>query len=154
MIFNALYSSSYWCSSISVWNVCFSLLSSYFCSLDAYRKRPIWKDNFMEELGSTLSELEKQLATTHDLVNIRGKQGRKVPVLIPPFCQRVLGVITDEENRKFVGILPENPYVFSISGKTLSHLRTYDCINTVAQDCGAKCPEDKINQDEKIHSNC
>ena len=43
----------------------------------------------MEELGSTLSELEKQLATTHDLVNIRGKQERKVPVLIPPLCQKL-----------------------------------------------------------------
>ncbi|CAG9773503.1 unnamed protein product [Ceutorhynchus assimilis] len=51
-------------------------------TLVAYSSRPKWSDQSTEELKHSLTDFEKKLADQLTLVEIVGKRGRKVPVLL------------------------------------------------------------------------
>lgn len=87
----------------------------------------------------SLTPLERNLARKLQLVEIRGKCGRKVPVLITEECKTALNIIVD--NRLEIGILDSNPYIFAHTGKESSHIRAVDVIAKVANQCGATKPE-------------
>lgn len=53
------------------------------------------KHNNNKELMSSLSEAEKVLAKKLLLVEIRGKRGRKVPVLLPPEAKQAMDVLLE-----------------------------------------------------------
>jgi hypothetical protein len=71
----------------------------------------------MEGLLGQMSSLERHLVDTHDLVTVRGKGGRPVPILIPQDIQHVLAIITDQKVRELVRISATNPYVFANFGE-------------------------------------
>jgi hypothetical protein len=54
-----------------------------FFRLEAYNNISGDKESHMDQFQQTLSELEKFLLQTQELLYIRGKRGRCVPVLIP-----------------------------------------------------------------------
>ena len=77
-----------------------------------YQNRPRAHEHHMEALVENLSALEKRLLDSQDIVRVRGKRGRPVPILIPHDIQHVLELITDAHVRAKV-CLSESPYVFA-----------------------------------------
>ncbi|XP_065928942.1 pneumococcal serine-rich repeat protein isoform X3 [Magallana gigas] len=70
-------------------------------------------------LRSHLTDFEKMLLKTQDLVEIRGKTGRGVPVLIPKETNKVLEYLSDPVARQMASIRPENKYMFANTGRTV-----------------------------------
>ena len=54
----------------------------------------------MEEFKQELSSLELYLTKSLNMVEIRGKRGRKVPLLIPEEAQDALAFLVNEKVRK------------------------------------------------------
>ena len=72
----------------------------------------------MEALFASLSALEKRLVDTLDIVRVRGKRGRAVPILIPVDIQHVLNMIANAEVRCKLGL--QSPFVFANFSKSFS----------------------------------
>ena len=93
-------------------NMC---LRSY--RLAEYHARPRGKEPHMEALLANMSTLEKRLVDTQDIVRVRGKRGRAVPIIIPPNIQHVLALIVDNDIRAMLG-LEKSQYVFANFSKS------------------------------------
>ena len=59
------------------------------------------------------------------MVEVKGKRGRKVPVLLTKEVKSALSVLI--EKRAEVGVHPENPYLFP----TIGHLRPWECLRKI-----------------------
>jgi len=69
-----------------------------------------------------------------DMVEIRGKRGRKVPVILTTEMTNSINLLI--KKRKDVGIPDENPYVFARpSRQSLDHMRACDCLRKFATQC-------------------
>ncbi|XP_063797656.1 uncharacterized protein LOC134969914 [Pseudophryne corroboree] len=90
------------------------------------------------DVAQALSEMEKALCHHFTRIEIPGKRGRKVPVLLSPCMQKAMEILT--EKRAECGVTPENFYMFARPA-ALSHFRGSDCIRLYARECGAKHPE-------------
>ncbi|XP_029007539.1 uncharacterized protein LOC114856073 isoform X2 [Betta splendens] len=86
----------------------------------------------------SLSELEKKLCKHFQRIEIRGKRGRKVPILLTPDVLASMELMV--KTRRSCAVLDENPFMFG-RPQALSHLRGSDVIRQIAQSCGAKHPE-------------
>ncbi|XP_027866475.1 uncharacterized protein LOC114148944 isoform X2 [Xiphophorus couchianus] len=84
-----------------------------------------------------LSELEKKLCKHFQRIEIKGKRGRKVPILLTPNMASSMELLV--QNRRNCDVLDENPYMFG-RPQTLNHFRGSDIIREMAQNCGAKHP--------------
>ncbi|XP_023197626.1 uncharacterized protein LOC111610000 isoform X2 [Xiphophorus maculatus] len=84
-----------------------------------------------------LSELEKKLCKHFQRIEIKGKRGRKVPILLTPNMASSMELLV--QNRHNCDVLDENPYMFG-RPQTLNHFRGSDIIREMAQNCGAKHP--------------
>ena len=74
------------------------------------------------------------LSNRLDMVEIRGKRGRKVPVILTSEMTSSISLLI--KTRKAVGIPDENPYVFARpSRQSLEHLRACDCLRKLATQC-------------------
>lgn len=82
---------------------------------------------------SALTEFEKHLCQTHLRVEIMGKKGRKVPVLLTKEMQRNIDTLL--KKRKF-----KSQFLFARVGSQISTYRGSDCIREFALQCGAKNP--------------
>lgn len=91
-----------------------------------------------EDVNVSLSDLEKRLCQHFQRLEIRGKRGRKVPVLLTPAMQQTLDLLVSK--RQECGILPENKYLFA-RPSSLTCYRGSDCLRYYAKVCGAKSPE-------------
>ena len=68
------------------------------------------------------------------MVEIRGKRGRKVPVILTP--EMIKGVDLLIKTREAVGIAVENPYVFArLNRQSLEPMRAWDCLKKLATQC-------------------
>ena len=68
------------------------------------------------------------------MVEIRGKRGRKVPVILTTEMTSSINLLI--KTRKVVGIPDENPYVFPRpSRQSLEHMRACDCLRKFATRC-------------------
>ncbi|XP_026223685.1 uncharacterized protein LOC113171757 isoform X1 [Anabas testudineus] len=85
-----------------------------------------------------LSDLEKKLCKHFQRIEIRGKRGRKVPILLTPDILTSMELLV--KTRRSCDVLDENPFMFG-RPQTLSHFRGSDVIRQIAQSCGAKHPE-------------
>lgn len=64
------------------------------------------------------------------MVEIKGKRGRKVPLLLTEEVEQAMDVLV--EMRREVGINPENPYLSATTGNgSLAHLRPWECMRKV-----------------------
>ena len=69
-----------------------------------------------------------------DMVEIRGKRGRKVPVILTPEMINAVDVLI--KTRKTVGIADENPYVFARpTRQSLEPMRAWDCLKKLSTQC-------------------
>jgi len=82
--------------------------------LTSYENRPKWHEASCQEVLLSLTPLEQKLATSMDLVQVRGKCGRKVPILIPEDCQVAMNLLAAHRNEH---ISASNPYFFANAGK-------------------------------------
>ena len=81
-----------------------------------------------------------------DMVEIRGKKGRKVPVILIPSIKKGIDLLNS--HRCKVGIAEKNPYVFARANRnSLKSLRGCDCLRQFALEC-----EPKLNNPEAITS--
>lgn len=70
-----------------------------------------------------------------DMVEIRGKRGRKVAVILTPEMVNAIDVLI--KTRKTVGIPDENPYVFARTNRqSLEPMRAWDCLKKLSTQCG------------------
>ena len=88
------------------------------------------------DVESTLTDFEQLLSKTLKRVEIRGKRGRGVPVLITEEVDEAIKLII--ETKEAVG-LERSQYVFSNAHG--APLRACDCLKKFATSCGAKHPE-------------
>lgn len=88
-------------------------------------------------LSSSLSQMEQQLINSYKRMVIRGKRGRKVPVLMPNEVEAWM--IALEDHRDVMGN-PENPFLFPTK-KGHGHLRGHVILKEMSQRCGAENPE-------------
>lgn len=89
-------------------------------------------------LYNSLTNSERLLADHFVKIDIRGKLGRTVPVLIKkdhiPVIQYLLS------KRQLAGVFENNPYVFGSPNSTNSYFRDYVAMKTCALECGALEP--------------
>ncbi len=91
-----------------------------------------------EDVNEALSDLEKRLCQHCRREEIRGKRGRKVPVLLTPAMQQSLDLLVSK--RQECGVLQDNTYLFA-RPLAYSYYRGSDCLRHFAKVCGAKSPE-------------
>jgi len=105
--------------------------------LSEYNKRTT--DNLsVTDIADSLSEVERVLCRTMSRVEIRGKRGRVVPVILTPQMVKAMDLLICK--RHTVGISEANPYVFARPFAS-TPLRACECLHKLAVDCGAACPE-------------
>ncbi|CAI5678063.1 unnamed protein product [Oreochromis niloticus] len=83
-------------------------------------------------------EGEKKMCDFFTRVEIRGKRGRGVPILLKPSMVSAMELLV--ETRESCGVPKENIYMFARPG-ALSAYRGRDCIQMFAKESGAKHPE-------------
>ncbi|XP_060936018.1 uncharacterized protein LOC133012072 [Limanda limanda] len=91
-----------------------------------------------EDVNEALSDLEKKLCQHFRRIEIRGKRGRKVPVLLTPAMQQALDLLVSK--RQECGVPQENIYLFA-RPSAFTCYRGSDCLRHFAKVCGAKSPE-------------
>ena len=85
-----------------------------------------------------LGKLEQSLCRLFVRVEIRGKRGRTVPVLLTKQTESAL--VSLMENRDRSGVKSENKYMFALSYSD-NYLRGCDCLRNASQKCDATHPE-------------
>lgn len=90
------------------------------------------------DVQQSLGALEQNLCKIFTRIEIRGKRGRSVPVLILASTQEAIDLLT--KTRQEAGIPDDNPYVFAYSNSD-NHLRGSDCLRKLSSQCGAEYPE-------------
>ncbi|XP_048861681.1 uncharacterized protein LOC125729875 isoform X12 [Brienomyrus brachyistius] len=96
------------------------------------------KKELHDDLAICMSDFERKLCQHFMRLEIRGKRGRKVPVLLKPSMVHSMELLM--EFREQCGVPTENPFLFARPG-ALSAYRGRDCIQQFAKECGAKQPE-------------
>ena len=92
--------------------------------------------NVTSELKEALSPFERELCLTHDRVEIVGKRGSRVPILLTQSMKQYL--IHLVENRNKVGV-KDTQHLFIKPGSKYP-IRGCDCLRRFAVECGAKYP--------------
>lgn len=105
--------------------------------LSDYEKKQII---FQEDINPTLSPLEQKLCRVLHRIEIIGKRGRTVPVLLT--AEMCLWIDIIVQCRLYAGVNPENDFVFPCCRyASLGHLRGCDSLRAYSESCGAKYPE-------------
>ena len=91
------------------------------------------------EILESLSPLERKLAEVIDRVEIRGKRGRRVAILLPQDLRNQLDILL--RYRQDAAISTENIYIFARPNDSQTPLRATDVLRKFSSACGAKQPE-------------
>ncbi|XP_039461745.1 uncharacterized protein LOC120435746 [Oreochromis aureus] len=91
-----------------------------------------------KDVAVGLSKFEQKLCAHFSRVEIRGKRGRKVAVLLSPDMVEALTQLISR--RLECGVPEENPFLFA-RPNCLTPYRGQDCLRIYANDCGAQSPE-------------
>ncbi|XP_033757856.1 uncharacterized protein LOC117340214 [Pecten maximus] len=92
-------------------------------------------------LRRSLTEFEKSLLESQDLVEIRGKTGRGLPVIIPEETKRVLEFLSNSSCRDKCSIQAENLFMFA--NKSTGVVRAGDALNEIKERLGSKLKHPK-----------
>lgn len=96
-------------------------------------------DTHNEDVLKELSPFEKQLCKIMSRVEITGKRGRIVPVILTRTMKQALDLIV--QHRELVGVAAENPFVFArANNKSLGHIRGCDCIRNLVHEVDLQYP--------------
>lgn len=90
------------------------------------------------EILQSLSGFERNLARQLERVEIRGKRGRRVPVLLTKCHKSSIDLLLDF--RQSSGLSDNNLYMFGAMGEGENALRTSDILRKFAKGCGANQP--------------
>lgn len=96
------------------------------------------KTKLHEDVAMGLSKIEQRLCNYFSRVEIMGKRGRKVAVLLTPSMVNALSLLVSK--RAESGVCTENVFLFA-RPKSMSHYRGQDSLRIHASQCGAKHPE-------------
>ncbi|XP_035863924.1 uncharacterized protein LOC118496404 [Sander lucioperca] len=91
-----------------------------------------------KDVAVGLTKFEQKLCKHFSRVEIRGKRGRKVAVLLSP--DRVDSLTQLISKRKHCGVPEENKFLFA-RPHCLTPYRGQDCLRAYANECGAQNPE-------------
>ncbi|XP_059184722.1 uncharacterized protein LOC131967990 [Centropristis striata] len=91
-----------------------------------------------EDVAMGLSKTEQKLCNYFSRIEIMGKRGRKVAVLLTPRMVDALSLLTSQ--RTECGVCATNIFLFA-RPKSMTHYRGQDCLRVHASQCGAKHPE-------------
>ncbi|KAL7846113.1 hypothetical protein AOLI_G00243050 [Acnodon oligacanthus] len=91
-----------------------------------------------EDVAVGLSPFEQKLCSHFCRVEIKGKRGRKVAVLLTPDMVDALTLLVSK--RKACGVQDANCFLFA-RPSCQSHYRGQDCLRLYAMHCGAQNPE-------------
>ncbi|XP_050514061.1 uncharacterized protein LOC126889627 [Diabrotica virgifera virgifera] len=108
-------------------------------TVEQYATRPTFKEQGTQELFASLSPLEKNLASTMEVVDIEGKRGRRVPVIITPELKSAIDLLI--KTRSTVNISKNNPYIFAPAESEIGHLRGHDCLKSMCNEVNLQHPE-------------
>ncbi|KAF5274424.1 hypothetical protein FQR65_LT04340 [Abscondita terminalis] len=108
-------------------------------TLEQYSMRPLWSEQTTEESKSAMTDFEKQLAEHFAVVEVLGKRGRRVPILLSPDMKSGIDLLL--KTRSLAGISKDNPYVFARSGTSLEYLRGHDCLRKCCERAQLESPE-------------
>jgi len=107
-------------------------------TLEAFKKRD--QTELHEGIAVALSPFEQKLAKHFSWVEIMGKRGRKVAILLNPEVVSATTLLADK--RDLCNVHKDNPFLFGRSQcPSTSFYRGQDCIRLFARQCGAKNPE-------------
>ncbi|XP_041850858.1 uncharacterized protein LOC121646046 [Melanotaenia boesemani] len=95
-----------------------------------------------------LTKFEQKLCSHFSRVEIKGKRGRKVAVLLSPDMVESLTHLISR--RLECGVLEENPFLFT-RPNCLTPYRGQDCLRTYANECGAQRPD--LLRSTQLHKN-
>jgi hypothetical protein len=90
------------------------------------------------ELHGSLSEIERHLSKTLLLIELRGKRGKKVPILLPTDVQLAIEMLL--QNRKNANICEVNKYMFPVSNAKTC-LRGWDVLRKLTIEFKCLKPE-------------
>jgi integrase len=91
------------------------------------------------EVLESLSPLERKLAEIINRVEVRGKRGRRVAILLQENIEKQLDVLL--KYRSSGNINPENLFMFARPFDSETPIRATDVLRKFAEICGAKQPE-------------
>lgn len=91
-----------------------------------------------KDVAFGLTQFELHLCQHFSRVELRGKRGRKVAVLLSPDMVKAITCLI--EKRKDCGVLAENLFLFA-RPHCLTPYRGQDCLRLYASECGAENPE-------------
>ena len=94
--------------------------------------------DMQSEVAATLSPFEQALCKRVARVEMRGKRGRKVAVLLMGNTKKQLELLY--KTRSVGNIRPDNEYIFARPHDARTHLRSTDVIRHHSKLCGAKQP--------------
>lgn len=107
-------------------------------TIESFKKRDQTELN--RDIAACLSPLEQKLAKHFSRVEIVGKRGRKVAVLLNPEVVGATMLLLDR--RDACGVHKDNPFPFGRPQcPPTSHYKEQDCIRIFSCNCGAKNPE-------------
>ena len=94
-------------------------------------------DVVQDEVKKSLTPFEQELCKTLKRIEIRGKHGRKVPMLLTKQLSESIDIIL--KTRETVGILEDNKYVFAVPN-SLYYIRGSDALRKHVRLSNLKCP--------------
>ncbi len=107
-------------------------------TLESFKKRD--QTELHSDIAASLSPFEQKLAKHFSRVEIMGKRGRKVAVLLNPEVVSATTLLSDK--RDTCNVHKDNPFLFGRPQcPPTSHYRGQDCIRIFARTCGAKNPD-------------
>ena len=93
-----------------------------------------------KDVENCLTKLERKLCKTLTRIEIVGKRGRTVPVILTNEMKKWLDLLV--QCRGTAGVNTNNNYVFARANYgSLNHIRGSDCLRVFSKDCGAKEPK-------------
>ncbi|XP_071481445.1 uncharacterized protein [Diadema antillarum] len=116
-------------------------------TVENYKKRT---GEVNKDVLQGLNKLEKELCKKLSRVEIPGKRGRTVPVVLTKGMKEALDVLADENVRQDAGVLESNMYLFARPGCTTPY-RGCDAVRKCAQSSGAEHPENITSTQLRKH---
>lgn len=103
-----------------------------------YISRPSWKEQNTEEMKLSLTPVEQKLAENLIIVEIEGKRGRKVPVILSSIIKECIDILI--RHRDECKISFHNKYVFARSHDSVSYLRGDLCLKKICDEIDLENP--------------
>ncbi|XP_069110207.1 uncharacterized protein [Argopecten irradians] len=104
----------------------------------------------LKDIEESLSPMEKALCSTFERVEIRGKRGRIVPVLLTTTLQKSIECLM--KYRDAAGVHVDNKYVFPRSSfDSLNPIRSADCLRRFGREAKLTVPENLTSTQLRKH---